>query len=225
MGTAYNANIVTDGLVLCLDAANPRSYPGSGTTWYDLSGNGNNMTGGIHPSFLYFYDENCGLFRFSGSKFSSSLTTTSLGLSNDSGATISNWLKIDLLNRWTGVIAFWSSAGYARFGWDITPANELRIWKNNSISTSISLSNYDNKWIYYSLVSNSSGTIFYVNNDVLTTTSQAGNIGADSRTLMFGQHWDNGIRGDGSILKIYNKALSQQEIRQNFNATRGRYGI
>ena len=41
MGTAYNANIVTDGLVLCLDAANPRSYPLSGTSWNDLSGNGN----------------------------------------------------------------------------------------------------------------------------------------------------------------------------------------
>ena len=36
--------IVTDGLVLCLDAANPKSYPGSGTTWTDLSGNGNNGT-------------------------------------------------------------------------------------------------------------------------------------------------------------------------------------
>ena len=39
---SYSPHIVTDGLVLCLDAANPRSYPGSGTTWYDLSGNGYN---------------------------------------------------------------------------------------------------------------------------------------------------------------------------------------
>lgn len=37
-------NIVTDGLVLYLDAANTKSYPGSGTTWNDLSGNGNNGT-------------------------------------------------------------------------------------------------------------------------------------------------------------------------------------
>ena len=44
MGTSYNPHIVSDGLVLCLDAANPRSYPGSGTSWYDLSGNGNNGT-------------------------------------------------------------------------------------------------------------------------------------------------------------------------------------
>jgi hypothetical protein len=44
MGIAYNPRTITDGLVLCLDAANPKSYPGSGTTWTDLSGNGNNGT-------------------------------------------------------------------------------------------------------------------------------------------------------------------------------------
>jgi len=41
---AHSPRIITDGLVLCLDAGNPKSYPGSGTTWTDLSGNGNNGT-------------------------------------------------------------------------------------------------------------------------------------------------------------------------------------
>ena len=40
MGISYNPRTITDGLVLCLDAANTKSYPGSGTTWADLSGNG-----------------------------------------------------------------------------------------------------------------------------------------------------------------------------------------
>ena len=44
MGVNYNPKIVTDGLVLCLDAANKRSYPGSGSTWNDLSGRGNHFT-------------------------------------------------------------------------------------------------------------------------------------------------------------------------------------
>ena len=42
MSLIHNANVVRDGLVLYLDAANPKSYPGSGTTWYDLSGNSKN---------------------------------------------------------------------------------------------------------------------------------------------------------------------------------------
>ena len=44
MGIAYNPRVVTDGLVLCLDAGNVKSYPGSGTTWTDLSGKGNTGT-------------------------------------------------------------------------------------------------------------------------------------------------------------------------------------
>ena len=55
--------IVTDGLVLCLDAANKDSYPGSGTTWYDLSGNGYNSTaaGTVGPTF-----NSNGYFEFTG---------------------------------------------------------------------------------------------------------------------------------------------------------------
>ena len=44
MATNYNPKIVTDGLVLCLDAANTKSYSGSGTTWTDISGKSNNGT-------------------------------------------------------------------------------------------------------------------------------------------------------------------------------------
>ena len=42
MATRYSPKIVTDGLVLYLDAANSRSYPGTGTAWFDLTGRGNN---------------------------------------------------------------------------------------------------------------------------------------------------------------------------------------
>jgi hypothetical protein len=44
MAISYNPRTITDGLVLCLDAGNSKSYPGSGTTWTDLSGNGNTGT-------------------------------------------------------------------------------------------------------------------------------------------------------------------------------------
>jgi len=63
MGLAYGGAIVRDGLVLALDAADRNSYPGTGTTWYDLSGNGNNGTlnngaalqdaSSVRPSFSF----------------------------------------------------------------------------------------------------------------------------------------------------------------------------
>jgi hypothetical protein len=44
MSFFHSPNIVTNGLVMAVDAANPKSYPGSGTTWYDISGNGHNLS-------------------------------------------------------------------------------------------------------------------------------------------------------------------------------------
>ena len=61
MATRYSPAIVTSGLVLCLDAANPRSYSGTGTTWTDLSGNGYNGTLVNSPTFSQ------GVFTFNGS--------------------------------------------------------------------------------------------------------------------------------------------------------------
>ena len=63
MSASINPDIVTDGLVLCLDAGNSMSYPGSGNTWTDLSGNGNSGTLGNH----IFTSDNKGSISFNGS--------------------------------------------------------------------------------------------------------------------------------------------------------------
>ena len=72
MGLAHSPRIVTDGLVLCLDAGNTKSYPGSGTTWTDLSGNGNTgtLTNGVGYS-----GDNLGSLSFDGvNDFTSTIT-------------------------------------------------------------------------------------------------------------------------------------------------------
>ena len=65
MGFARGPNIVTDGLVLALDAASPKSYPGSGTTLFDLSGNGNEGTLTSGPTFS---SQNNGAIQVDGSE-------------------------------------------------------------------------------------------------------------------------------------------------------------
>ena len=52
MGLNHSPSIVTNGLTLYLDAGNPKSYPGSGTAWNDLSGQGKNFTWSASPSFV-----------------------------------------------------------------------------------------------------------------------------------------------------------------------------
>ena len=64
MTTSYSPLIVTDGLVMYLDAANPKSYPGTGTTWTDISRNNNNGTLTNGPTFS---SANLGSIVFDGS--------------------------------------------------------------------------------------------------------------------------------------------------------------
>jgi len=62
MALAHSPKIVTNGLVLCLDAGNPKSYPGSGSSWVDVTGNGYNATLINSPT----YDSNVGFISFNG---------------------------------------------------------------------------------------------------------------------------------------------------------------
>jgi len=77
MATSYSPKIITDGLVLCLDAADRKSYSGSGSTWTDRSGNGNDFTGYNSPAFS---SDNGGNIAFDGTN--EWYETTNLGLSD-----------------------------------------------------------------------------------------------------------------------------------------------
>ena len=94
MGVAYNSRIVTDGLALCLDAANSKSYPGSGSTWTDLSGNGNNATLTNGPTYS---SANGGSIVFDGVNDYVAPT----GLTNalwQGNWTVSFWVNFDIIN-------------------------------------------------------------------------------------------------------------------------------
>ena len=97
---AVGPNVVEDGLVLALDAGNTKSYPGSGTTWTDLSGNGNDFTidasGFTHNSSGYFEMTTGGIIRSSSITSSTDCTciffirttdTQSVFLQGQSGTT------------------------------------------------------------------------------------------------------------------------------------------
>jgi hypothetical protein len=225
MSADVGPNIIEDGLVLALDASDPRSYAGSGTTWFDRSGNGNNGTLVNGPVYSTL---NRGAFTFDGVNDTitfNNITTSSLGLTSSNGATMSCWMKITLLSRWTGVYVFYNTQGSCDFGWDITLNNQLRIWKGNNITSSV-LTPYSDIWTNFVLVSNSTGTIFYINGIQFSTTNVVGNVPfTTGRNLIFGKHWDSAVSGNLSNLSIYNRALSASEIAQNFNATRSRFGI
>jgi len=221
MGVSYNTKIVTSGLVLALDAANRKSYPGSGTTWTDLSGRSNNGTLENTPSYS---SSNGGSLLFNG-------TTQRVVCGNASNlqitvGTISAWFNADNGNAgYNGIIAKQSA-------WGLFVASNVLVaydWGNGAErSTGITVGN--SSWNYAAMTftettgTPSNNAIVYLNgNPVLTTTITHQNnvvqvmVGEANAGQYFG--------GNIAQTSIYNRVLSASEIIQNFNALRGRYGI
>jgi len=227
MGLGHSPRIVTDGLVLCLDAANARSYPGTGTTWTDRSGNGNNGTLTNGP---IFDSTNGGSIGFDGaSEYIQLPQSFSFGSSSFS---IECWVK---LNTISGIDAIYYSQssnqsgfygiGHANVstakGFYISDYNgSTRVTSKTGVVASI------NTWYHLTGVKNTSNQCgVYVNGSLasslltstLSVTSSNPKIGinpvASSEIL------------DGSIsqFRMYNKALTPDEILQNYEATKGRY--
>jgi len=224
MGINYSPRIVTDGLVLCLDAANIKSYSGSGTTWFDLSKSGNNGTWSNNPTFS---NNNNGTFQFvpSGAR----VNLEPLSLSDTVNFTVSVWGNFQTYTGTTRPRFFsLSQSGInLQFGHNESGRqNELYIRYNDTLYAALAM-NPDN-WGHYVVTKNDNTVTFYVNGKASTTISTTvptaaatGNyIGSYSTTTSAATL--NGFFGQ---LLYYQRPLSAAEISQNFNATRGRYGI
>ena len=227
MATLYNPRIITDGLMLCLDAANAKSYPGSGTTWYDLSGNGNDGTLLNDPTYS---SSNNGAFVFDG-------TNDYVDVVGDyhllSEMTISLWFKPT--NTITGganqVGRIWGKGGdfECRFdGGGTAVAGKLAcdLGGTNNLT---SVNDVWNNTVWYNLVIVllTSSSEMYIQSE-LDSTGSRGSVAGQTATFQIGKSASNfGSPFPGSIssFKIYNRALTETEIKQNYQALRGRYGI
>jgi hypothetical protein len=234
MTTLYNPKIITNGLVLYLDAGNRRSYPGSGTVWSDLSTNNNNATLTNGPTF----DNNSlGSIVFDGTNDYITLGNIStLDMGTDT-RTISMWLKT---NSSSGMaVASKYQTDTVESGWLINIVNGKinSLWKNSGgtgISHTSTNSVNDNKWHEVVVVFRRSGIAMTIYIDGILDSNSSnvtGTIGNNTRAVLFGAvHTPTNVivpqyAGNISISKIYNKELIANEILQNFNAFRGRFGV
>jgi len=224
------AGIVTDGLVLHLDAGISESYPKSGTTWYDLSSNGNNGTLTNGPTYS---SVNGGSITFDGTNDHVNLNNTVSG----SHQTIDIWLysEVDIVNDTTtgaggpiisdgSAVVVWMggfTSGISGETFNVYSGSAGRV---TAITDTITQGwhNFVLRWngSYYdifmesnqkSVVSRSEGHSFLLSNSF----DEIGGRDAISQYFI----------GDISIVRIYNRALSATEITQNFNAQRARFGV
>ena len=218
MGIDIGPIETTDGLVLHLDAANTRSYPGSGNTVYDLSGSGNTSALTNGPTYL---SSNLGAFVLDGSN-DYILVNSQANILSKTAYTkiafiyISNFSTVNniISGGFSGQHAFWM------FGTDKLNAGHNGAWNTVVGATSLSL----NTWYFAAVTySDSTGWKLYLNGredgTSATTTTFTGN-----QEIVIGAYSSgNNFTGRISNIQVYNRALTTTEIFQNYHATKGRY--
>ena len=221
MATNYNPRIVTDGLVLALDAGNQRSYPGSGTTWYDLSGNGNN---GTLVNGVGYSGSDGGYLSFDG--VNDYLSFSGITLNTNTGFTIDMWIYIInpqpvYPNFW----AYWYESNGFEFG---SYGTGDFIFKDNYAagSPNIRANTGVGRWGHILFGCNSTTPFLYSNGISRGTAGNFRNTNISITNLVRSQSLGaRNYKIYKSSIKIYNRALTASEIQQNFNALRGRFSI
>lgn len=238
MALGHNPTIVTSDLVLCLDAANPRSYPGSGSIWYDISGNGNNFTLYNAPTFSN------GALSFDGvNEYAAS--TNNINLTSYTSITAEVWFKASTTGD-SMVIEHTSNWNTQTGGWGLyinstgsTPqANLMHTNHNTEEARNYDFTigtNWNNQTNIFSRISDSTGRLTYCNGNL---TSFASGAYGTSTTTIAGGSFANAIlylasrggtaayyNGSISLVKIYGTKLTADQVSTNFNAIRSRYNI
>lgn len=243
MATIGGSNIVTDGLVLSLDAANRKSYPGSGTAWFDISGNNNHFT-------LYngvgFNSVNGGILTFDGvndyvaSTNNINLTSydyVAIEIVYKSNTTAATAMVFEHTVNWNsnvgGLGLATNSNGTAN------TANLNHTNHNTEVARNYQVINnliWNNNLNLYSRISDSTGRLTYVDGVITpfnstggyatTTTTNAGGSFANS-IFYIGSRGGSSIFFNGSIssLKIYGFKIGATEVLQNYNAQKSRFGL
>jgi hypothetical protein len=235
----YNPKIVTDGLVLCLDAANSKSYPRNGTTWFDLSGNSNHID---LINGTTFNSANNGVMVFDGTN-DGARSFNNLNLSNTNAVTIFCFMKVNsfattqvLYELGTNynndndafLISFDNTGmgasikgnvGYNIASYDLSLMGDLQ-WCSVCGIHDKSQSSKENLLYRNALeIGELSNPLSpYTANNTNNFGNRIFHIGARNRNAFFASI-------NLSCFMLYNRRLNIFEIKQNFNALRGRFNL
>ena len=222
--------IVTDGLVLCLDAADRNSHPGSGSTWYDLSGNNANASPNWSSAYLPEYR---GVINYPTQSSSlTTLTASQLGVgdtnftasvflykkSNPPASNLQGMLGFDKIKIWNTTyfyIAFKRNDNtYYNVAWDDTREDALR---DQWIELCYSWGDGQLK-LYRNGIAKKTVSI----SSTISDTFQS--IQSDTFRIGAGMGYYN-FYGYVANSRLYNRVLTENEVLQNYRATKGRFGL
>ena len=204
--------IVVNGLVLYLDAASPRSYPGTGDTWTDLSGNGRTGTLQNTPTYssanggtLVFDGTNQYVSIISPAIMNQAVTYAGWVYSTETTLTYKNFID----TKTQKPMIWWNTSGRIEFD-------------ANDFTTTLV---YRNQWVYVALSkpSGTSSPSYYVNGVLVGTGPNPYAVPVETPTWLNREGGAGSWKGNCSIIQAYNRALTAGEIAQNYNALKSRY--
>ena len=227
MAEIHRPKIVRDGLILNLDAADINSYPGSGTVWNDVSGNGFNGTLTNGPTF----SNNVLVFDGINDYVE---TPTSIGAELAGNLTYCIWAKRDgnSASSINGLISNEWHPEYTGIGIYLRNNDtQITVETGNGTSRpsySLVHPTTNQNWTHYCLTYNSSIVTVYINGTLLDSRT-APVTQNPARQMVIGR-WAPSynsyyLNGRISNAQTYNRALTAQEVLQNYNATKTRFGL
>jgi|694.fasta_scaffold93575_4 hypothetical protein len=228
MSLNYSPRIVTDGLVLYLDAANTKSYFGSGASWNDLSRSRINSDLINGPTFN---NDNGGSIVFDGTNDYATIPFNSVFNVTTSPFTVIVWnRKNDTNNSYNGLI---TADDTADDNWKIFKDDGQDYYKTRVGSTVLSFPSYTiNKWHQYAFTKSGSILINYFDGIYCNQTNDSSNPNSFLNNIALGSYrLSNAIDGQYlmyqsfSQILFYTRTLSSTEILQNYNSIKGRYGL
>ena len=238
-GSTFSNTIITDGLIMYVDAADKDSYVGSGTTLIDLSPSANNLTTYNSPTFS---STNGGIFTFNGSNqyiYKASLNTPP-----------TTTLSIEVMARFTdnGIAAggrylmamgrdIGTNGGLALLAYGYAGASSNRLIFElgsgfGNVSSGIVVST--GTWYHICATCDGTYTKFHLNGVLTARSSQSTGAVASSPGISIGSYLNSSVppgvssawhNGDIGFVRIYNKALNNVEVLSNYYAVKTRFGL
>lgn len=230
MALAHSPSIVTTGLVFCVDAGNPRSYPGTGTTWFDISGKGYNATLVNAP----VYSNGTLQFRNASTQYAtSSFNEGLLKSTNNTGSwTIEAWFKY--VSAPPGGEAVVAGRAGCHGGIYLNSDNSMhhaiktdQCWTGATVITAAIMT--VGSWYCSTMVYSNGTTYSYVNGTYIASATlnlaSYSIFGYDNTFYLGGIPTIYCTNTDIGVVRCYSTALTSDQVSQNFNAMRGRYGL
>jgi hypothetical protein len=226
MSFVHSPKIITEGLVLSLDAGNVKSYPGSGTVWTDKSGRGNNGTLTNGPTFS---SANGGSILFDGNN-----DLVQANAVNSSYFTLSvwaKWVQFFPSNQGHSLVSNNTSTsnGYMLYQGTSDPHNRVVLFVCTPSLAGLTSNTLLSTNVWYNIVGTYDGNLIsiYINGALDKNTPQTGTVTPNPSSLLLGKTSYNNTYFNGNIsnTQIYNRALSASEVLQNYNATKSRFGL